>query len=746
MNAHAPRAGVVIVNYNAGEYLALAVESLLAQTVLPRRIVVVDNASNDASIAGFAERFPSVELVALPENVGFAAANNLGVDRCADCEFVALLNPDAFPQPEWLETLVAAADRHPEYAVFGSRLLLHSDVRILDGTGDCYHVNGLAFRRDIGAVAEVQRPTGETFSSCAAAALYRREAFIAVEGFDESFFCYYEDTDLAFRLRLAGYRCLYVADAIARHVGSATAGQFSEFTVYHSARNQMWVFLKNMPGALFWLYLPQHLLMNALTVIAYLPRRRARAALAGKRDAIRDLPRVLRERRRIQTARRIGAFAVRRSMSRGPGVYFLPFVLRVRAQRQRRSEPVEHAAAAASTERPRLPHLDGLRALAALFVVFHHAWLTIWPDLLYPRLPAVGRLALGFAFGHFGVAVFIVLSGFCLGLPVARAGALPGGARRFFRRRARRILPPYYASVALSLLLVWTVIGGRTGTHWDISVPVDWRGYVGSMLLADDVLGGGQVNHVWWSVALEWQIYILLPLLVACWLRFGAQWSAALAAALSLGLAALLAVLPTGGPLQLGGVMPWFIALFGLGLLGAAIAESDARSMRTLRDRTHWGHLAALACLGMVAACVAAGREVALAHIAALDLVVGAATVFVILAGCEGDTRLRRALSFRPLIFVGSFSYSLYLVHAPLLQVVWQYGLHPLGLGTSATFVLLAVVGVPLVVAASYLFFLLCERPFLSTRRGARRGSGVPVYVRSGKPVVVAPAVLDPSV
>jgi GT2 family glycosyltransferase len=342
--------GVVIVNYNAGEYLAMAVESLLAQTTQPDRIVVVDNASTDGSTAELVERFPSVELLVPEENMGFAAANNLGVAQCADCEFVALLNPDAFPEPGWLETLLAAAAGHPEYAVFGSRLLLNGDDRFLDGTGDCYHVNGLGFRRDIGAPAEVHRPTGESFSACAAAALYRRAAFVEVGGFDESFFCYYEDTDLAFRFRLAGYRCLYVADAIARHVGSATAGAFSEFTVYHSARNQVWAYVKNMPGALFWLYLPQHLVMNVLTVIAYLPRRRAGAAFAGKRDAVRDLPRVLRQRRRIQSQRRVGALAVRRSLSRGPSVYFLPFVLRSRARRQRRNQVMAPAGRDRSVE------------------------------------------------------------------------------------------------------------------------------------------------------------------------------------------------------------------------------------------------------------------------------------------------------------------------------------------------------------------------------------------------------------
>jgi len=329
------RVGVVIVNYEAGDHLGLAVESLLSQTTPPDRIVIVDNGSDDGSTAGFAERFPSVELVEPLDNLGFAAANNLGVERCDDCELVALLNPDAFAEPAWLETLVAAAELHPEHAVFGSLLLQHADDRFLDGTGDCYHVSGLAFRRDGGARADVERPTGDTFSACAAAALYRRDAFLEAGGFDESFFCYYEDTDLAFRLRLAGYRCLYVSDAVARHVGSVTAGLTSDFTVYHSSRNQTWAFVKNMPGPLLWIYLPQHLLVSALLVVRAVPLRRTQAALRGKRDAVRELPRVLGERRRIQSGRRIGALELRRSMSKGPGVYALPLVLLVRARRQR---------------------------------------------------------------------------------------------------------------------------------------------------------------------------------------------------------------------------------------------------------------------------------------------------------------------------------------------------------------------------------------------------------------------------
>jgi len=707
------RVGVVIVNKNAGVHLARTLECVLGQSTPPHRVIVVDNASDDGSLDGLDARFPSVGFVRSADNLGFAAGNNLAVRALDDCELVALLNPDAFPEPLWLETLVGAAADNPGYAFFGSRLVRADDPGTLDGTGDEYHVSGLAWRRDQGADTGVARERGETFSACAAAALYRRDAFLAVGGFDERFFCYYEDTDLAFRLRLAGYRCLYVPEAVALHVGSATTGLLSAFTIYHSTRNQFWTYVKNMPAPLLLLYLPQFLLVSFLTTLAYTLRGRGRAALAGRRDALLGLPRVFRERRFIHSERPTSARDIRAAMSRGVHGYAVTFGSRAREWRPPRAPRKKEA---------HLRHLDGLRGLSALFVVLHHTWLTIWPNIDETPVERVGSATRFLAFGHFAVVVFIVLSGFCLSVPVARSGGLAGGAGAFFRRRARRLLPPYYASFALSLLLVWTLIGTRTGTHWDISVPVDWRGYSGNGLLLGDVLGGGQINHVWWSVALEWQIYLAFPLLVGCWLAFGAGIAAVLGFMLAGAGWLAVSLIPDVGPFHLAGAMPWFLALFSIGMLAAAILETDLTHMRRVREWKHWPAAAFAAALGIVAVCAVAGRGVVFAHLPLMDLAVGTAAAFAILACRREDLRLARMLAWRPLVFLGGFSYSLYLIHAPLLQLVWQYELAPLELGASTTFLLLALVGVPLILGASYLFFLAFERPFLSKAHQARLG------------------------
>jgi len=307
---------VVVVNWNSGALLERCLLALGAQTLTPRRVVVVDNGSRDGSERAARER-PGVELLALGANLGFAAANNRGIARAEGCEWIALLNPDAFPEPGWLEALVRAAD-DGRFALLASRQVLADDPSRLDGTGDVYTVAGRAWRRHHGqAAAENDLVPEEVFSPCAAAALYRRDALLEAGGFDESFFCYFEDVDLAFRMRLAGHRCLYVPDAVVHHVGSASSGRRSPFSVYHGHRNLVWTYWKNMPAALLAFYWPQHLGLNLVSLLWFTLRGQGGTILRAKRDALLALPRVLRERRRVQGARKVRARDLRRVMVGG---------------------------------------------------------------------------------------------------------------------------------------------------------------------------------------------------------------------------------------------------------------------------------------------------------------------------------------------------------------------------------------------------------------------------------------------
>lgn len=313
-----PTVAVIIVNFNGGALLADCLQHLRAQTRQPDRVIVVDNASCDGSTDVLEQHHPGLELIRLPRNTGFAAANNLAARRADGMTWLMLLNPDAFPAPDCLERLLAAAAAHPECASFGARLVDAHDSTRLDGTGDVYHVSGLAWRRDHGrAVGEGTNEAGAIFGPCAAAALYRRAAFCAVGGFDEDYFCYFEDVDLGFRLQLRGYPSWYVPDAVVRHVGSALTGRRSAFSLYHGHRNLVWTWCKNMPGPLLCWYLPQHLLLNLGSVLWYAMRGQGAVLLRAKWDALRGLPRCWRQRREIQASRRVRSWLLRRIMAQG---------------------------------------------------------------------------------------------------------------------------------------------------------------------------------------------------------------------------------------------------------------------------------------------------------------------------------------------------------------------------------------------------------------------------------------------
>lgn len=310
----AVRASIIIVTWNAAPLIGDVLAALDAQTVRPDRILVVDNGSDDlAQLTETVVRFPACELLALGSNTGFAAANNAGIARCGDSEHIVLLNPDAFPEPRWLEALLAAADTHPQYGSFASRMLDHANDALLDGAGDTLSLAGKPRRRGYGQPASGRYQSPEpVFAACAAAALYRRADLERSGGFDERFFCYVEDVDLGFRLLLQNRPCRYVPDAVVRHMGSALTGRRSDFSIYHGQRNLVGNYVKNMPPLLFWICLPLHLALNAGYLVAAAFTGRGAVMWRAKRDAVRMLPAMWRSRREIQAARQASTWTVLR--------------------------------------------------------------------------------------------------------------------------------------------------------------------------------------------------------------------------------------------------------------------------------------------------------------------------------------------------------------------------------------------------------------------------------------------------
>jgi GT2 family glycosyltransferase len=296
---------IIVVNWNAGIVLRKCVLHVQNQTVKPARVIVVDNGSTDESLDELMG-FDGIEIMKLNHNFGFARGNNLAL-KTVVTPYVALLNPDAFPEPDWLKNLLQSAHKHPNAASIGSLQLMNREAQTVDGIGDCYHISGMMWRSRYGKkLRAVDLIEKEIFSPCAAAALYRMDALKDVGFFEESFFCYCEDVDLGFRLRLSGYESWYQPAAVVEHIGSVTSGgRHSNFAVYHGHRNLMWVYFRNLPVLLLLLFMPLHLVITVLTFVKFSIRGQTNIIFKAKLDALRALPSVLEQRKNIQKTKKI---------------------------------------------------------------------------------------------------------------------------------------------------------------------------------------------------------------------------------------------------------------------------------------------------------------------------------------------------------------------------------------------------------------------------------------------------------
>ena len=304
-----PRVSVVVPSWNGREWLDLVLPSLERQRFRDFEAVVVDNGSTDGSAEHVRERWPRVQVLALEHNVGFAAGVNRGIESSRG-DYVALVNNDMELHEDFLGALVAALDSNPGAASVTAKMLELRDRGVIDGAGDALRWSGLVVPRGRG-----QRDGGqfdvpdEVFSACAGAALYRRSAFAEVGLFDEAFFAQMEDVDWGFRARLLGHGCRYVPAAVAYHAGSASMRRGERPDPWFwglAARNCIWMWAKCYPAGAIARH--AHLLVGHELAGLYFALREgmARAQLRAWRDALRGLPRVLRQRHAIQASRRIG--------------------------------------------------------------------------------------------------------------------------------------------------------------------------------------------------------------------------------------------------------------------------------------------------------------------------------------------------------------------------------------------------------------------------------------------------------
>lgn len=350
----------------------------------------------------------------------------------------------------------------------------------------------------------------------------------------------------------------------------------------------------------------------------------------------------------------------------------------------------------------RLAGLDGIRGLAALYVVINHVFLRAFPGYPADHAPF---WAGWFIYGRFAVVVFIVLSGFSLAVSPARHGWRLDGASRFAQRRARRILPAYWAALAFSLAVAWLIVP-QPG-H---GVP-DAKSVLVNGLLVQNIVGAHSPNAAFWSMAVEAQLYLLFPLLLLIVRRRSAIVMLAM-------VTFIVVAVGIFGP-HISRVDTFVIqsppdlaALFAVGILGAGIVGASAA-----RRSWPWHWLALAAAAPVLAAIWWQGSVWTLDHLFWVDLALGPAVACLLAALATGrPAPLLRLLDTRPVRNLGSSSYSLYLTHAPIVVVVYERIVAGRVAQGVPAFVVTLAIALPLTIGFARLFASVFETPFLHRR------------------------------
>jgi len=311
----------ILINYRTPEITIRCLRSLLCLNSPPGGVVVLDNAPRDISlqkqISGIEDSSViSVDYIVSPENLGFAGGCNLAIERAlvnSHCRYILLLNNDAVALPSLISVLKATLDSSPEAGMVGGRMHAADDPGVVDTLGIALHVSLMPANR-ISAKDPFFGPTG----GCCLMTREFLDDIRATYGyvFDERFFCYCEDTDLAWRANILGYRSIYVDELVALHQGQASTGKgYNVFIAYHGLRNVIWMHVKLLPIRLLLRYGGWLLLAHMLLIVRHLLAGHPGVVFRAYRDAAKRFPELLVERRVLRHLRTQGAGAISARLS-----------------------------------------------------------------------------------------------------------------------------------------------------------------------------------------------------------------------------------------------------------------------------------------------------------------------------------------------------------------------------------------------------------------------------------------------
>jgi len=261
-NSEHPRVSILLINYNGWGDLSRCLPTVLADAVgHSYEIIVIDNCSTDDSAQQIAQHFPQVRLIRNVTNSGFGGGNNLAA-QSARGEFLAFLNADTLVEKDWLEELVKGIQSDPKVGMATSKVLLMSEPDRINACGNDVHMTGLTLCRGAGMTTNHYAEPAQVSATSGAAFVMRRDLFLAIRGFDETFFMYVEDTDLSLRIQLAGYTVRYIPTSMVYHDYALTFGPLKTF---YQERNRYLLLLKNFKLGTLLALIPALLLAEVIT-------------------------------------------------------------------------------------------------------------------------------------------------------------------------------------------------------------------------------------------------------------------------------------------------------------------------------------------------------------------------------------------------------------------------------------------------------------------------------------------------
>ena len=283
-----PLVSVIIPNYNGEAFIENCLDSLRGQTFNNFEIVVVDDGSTDKSVEIIQQHYPDINLLINENNSGFDVSVNRGILNSRG-DYLLLLNNDVVVEAGFVEVLTKALSAREKAFSVSSKMIRYYERDILDDAGDMFHVLGWAYKRGDGFPANSHNTPCRVFSACAGAAIYKKKVLDEIGLFDEAFFAYMEDVDLAYRAMIHGYENWYEPKAVCYHIGSATTAEgnkYSEFKVRLSARNNIYTVYKNMPLLQLVGNMPFLILGFGVKTLFFIRRGYGKAYLSGLKDGI----------------------------------------------------------------------------------------------------------------------------------------------------------------------------------------------------------------------------------------------------------------------------------------------------------------------------------------------------------------------------------------------------------------------------------------------------------------------------